>query len=354
MKIEMLNQKLQDDEAALILSSENRTYFTGFTSSNGFLMVSSKNSIFITDSRYIEAAKKEITSVGEVIVQQNVKSQLVNWAKSNGIKKILFFFFLITISEYNNYKQHFKDFELCATAKLDNFIDELRYVKSQEEKEKIIKAQRIAEKALDHIMTFIKEGKTEKEVALELDFFMLKNGADALSFETIAVSGKNSSRPHGVPGDKKIEKGDFITMDFGAVVDSYHSDMTRTVALGDVGTRQAHVYETVLEAQNKGISVVKPGIKASECDYAARNIINKAGFGEYFGHGTGHGVGIEIHENPLISPSSNEFLKEGNVITVEPGIYIEGDMGVRIEDMLYVTEDGSENLTKAPKHLIVL
>lgn len=354
MKIEMLSEKLKQNEAALIISPVNRTFFTGFTSSSGYLMITKNKSIFITDSRYIESAKKEIKSVDEVTTQQNVKSQLANFAKANGIEKILFESKRTTISEFNIYKEKLSDFEVCGSERLCQYIEEIRLIKSEDEKQKIIKAQRIAESALDYILKFIEIGKTEKEIALELDYFMLKNGADGLSFETIAVSGKNSSLPHGVPSDKKIEHGDFITMDFGAVVDSYHSDMTRTVAVGEVGTRQSQVYETVLKAQNKAISVVKAGIKAREVDFAARNIIDKAGFDDCFGHGTGHGVGIEIHEKPSISPASHEFLSAGNVITVEPGIYIEGSMGVRIEDMLFVTEEGYENLTKAKKSLIVL
>lgn len=354
MKITKLSQNLNENEAALIVSPINRTYFTDFNSSNGYLMVTRDSSIFITDSRYIEAAKKQIKSVKKISTQQNVKSQLINWAKEHKIERILIEAKRTTISEFNNYTKYYKEFELCSSNRLDDLIEELRFVKDEQEKNKIIKAQRIAEKAFDHILHFIEVGKTEKEIALELEYFMLKNGAQSLSFETITVSGKNTSLPHGVPSDKKIENGDFITMDYGAVVDSYHSDMTRTVAVGEVGTRQSQVYETVLKAQKEAISVVKAGIKASECDFAARNIIDKAGFDECFGHGTGHGVGIEIHEKPGISPSSHEILKVGNVITVEPGVYIQGSMGVRIEDMLYVTQDGSENLTKAPKNLIVL
>ena len=180
------------------------------------------------------------------------------------------------------------------------------------------------------------------------------NGADALSFETIAVSGKNSSKPHGVPSDKKIEKGDFITLDFGAVVDFYHSDMTRTVAVGEVSSKQAEVYETVLEAQLKSIEKIKAGEICNEVDKIARDIISSKGYGQNFGHGLGHGVGVEIHEAPSFNPSSKYILQEGNIVTVEPGIYLPGEFGVRIEDMGAVTKTGFDNFTKSEKKLIVL
>ena len=183
---------------------------------------------------------------------------------------------------------------------------------------------------------------------------MLKNGADGLSFETIAISGKNTSMPHGVPTEKPVEKGDFITMDYGALYRGYHSDMTRTVALGYVSDEQEKVYNTVLEAQKAAAEAVKPGAKCADADAAARQIIEKAGYAEFFTHGTGHGVGIDIHEPPTVSYRSEETLRPGDVVTAEPGIYLPGKFGVRIEDMLYVTENSAENLTEAPKNLIVL
>ncbi len=183
---------------------------------------------------------------------------------------------------------------------------------------------------------------------------MLKNGAEALSFDTIVVSGVNSSMPHGVPSEKIIEDGDFITMDFGAVVDGYHSDMTRTVAVGFVTDEQQKVYDTVLKAQMASLDVIKSGISCIDADRAARDVIVNAGYGDYFGHGTGHGVGVEIHEIPNLSPKSTMTLEIGNIVTVEPGIYLPGKFGVRIEDMVFVTENGCKNLTNAQKSLIVL
>ncbi|MGN0468928.1 MAG: M24 family metallopeptidase, partial [Acutalibacteraceae bacterium] len=211
-----------------------------------------------------------------------------------------------------------------------------------------------AEKAFDHILGFIKPGITEREISLELDYTMLRSGADALSFETIAVSGANGSMPHGVPGEKKIEKGDFITMDFGAVVEGYHSDMTRTVAVSSVSDKQAEIYAIVLKAQEAGLAAIKNGVSCKEVDEQARNVIKSYGYGEYFGHGFGHGVGIEIHEYPNESPKSKAVLKSGNVVTAEPGIYLPGQFGVRIEDMVLVTDDGYYNFTKCKKELIIL
>ena len=237
---------------------------------------------------------------------------------------------------------------------MDEAVNELRRAKNQQEKEKILAAQAIAEKAFDHALGLIREGVTEREVALTLDFFMLRNGAEAVSFETIAVSGKNSSMPHGVPSNKKIEKGDFLTLDFGAVVDGYHSDMTRTVAIGEVSSKQAEIYETVLKAQLASLETLRAGVSCKEADAAARDIIVSAGYGEFFGHGTGHGVGIEIHEQPRLSPKSSQTLIAGDVVTVEPGIYLPGEFGVRIEDMAFITENGFENLTKSPKSLIII
>ena len=203
-------------------------------------------------------------------------------------------------------------------------------------------------------MKFIKVGVTEKEIALELDFYMLSHGAEAVSFETIAVSGKNSSMPHGVPTDKKIENGDFITMDFGAVYNGYHSDMTRTVIVGEPTEKQKEVYETVLKAQTEALAVLKAGVSGVDADKAARDIIDAKGYKENFGHGTGHGVGIEIHESPNLSPYSKAILETGNIVTVEPGIYIPDEFGVRIEDMALITEDGYINLTSCEKELIIL
>ncbi|MFQ8599944.1 MAG: M24 family metallopeptidase [Oscillospiraceae bacterium] len=220
--------------------------------------------------------------------------------------------------------------------------------------QKIEQAQALTESTFSHILSVIRAGVTEREIALEMEFFMRRQGADGVSFDFIVVSGNNSSLPHGVPTGKAVEKGDFITMDFGALVDGYHSDMTRTIAVGCVDEEQRRVYDTVLRAQRAALSAIRAGMRCSDADRAAREVIDGAGYAGCFGHGLGHGVGVEIHEAPNLSPRSAEILEPGMVVTVEPGIYIENRYGVRIEDMVVVQKGGCRNLTASPKELIIL
>jgi len=339
--------------AALIASPENRKYFTGFDSSDGYLLVSWDRAVFITDGRYIEAAQKQI-SVCEVQLLGKTYPQISGILDEMGCKHLLVESTRMTVSTYNSLKGVLKNTTISTDTTLDTIINTLRSVKTESEVEQIVKAQRIAEDAFNHILDFIKVGVTEKEIALELDFYMLSHGGEALSFETIVVSGANSSMPHGVPSDKKIENGDFITMDFGTVVGGYHSDMTRTVAMGFATDEMKEVYNTVLNAQNNCLAKLCAGVSCKDGDELTRSIIKNAGYGQYFTHSTGHGVGIEIHEFPNLSPLSDTVLQSGNIVTVEPGIYIPGKFGVRIEDMAYITPDGCRNLTKAPKDLIIL
>lgn len=340
--------------AALIMSEENICYFTSFHSTNGYLVVTGDKAIFLTDSRYIEAAQNKITSCDEILQIKSMENDLVPLVKSLGVTEVKTESERISVSRYNTIKKLFDFASVTSDGDLDEAIGEIRTVKNEAEVAKIVKAQRIAEMAFDYILDFISTDKTEKEIALELEYFMLKNGADGLSFETICVSGKNSSLPHGVPTDKKIEKGDFITMDYGATTEFYHSDMTRTVAVGEVSSKQIDVYETVLKAQLAGLEAIKAGVNCKDVDAVSRKIIADKGYGDYFGHGLGHGVGVEIHELPTLNPSSKAVLKEGHIVTVEPGIYLPGEFGVRIEDMALVTADGCVNLTECEKKLIVL
>ena len=339
-------------DGVLILSEVNRRYFTGFPSSDGILLVTRNGSVFLTDSRYIEEAQNKVTCC-DIAELRKVREQLPEYCEKFGCKVLGIEGDRMSANELKAYRKMLKPVSLLSD-KTDKIINSLRAVKTDEEILKIKKAQAIAEKAFEHILGFIKEGVTEKEIALELDYFMLRNGAEALSFETIAVSGANTSKPHGVPTDKKVQRGDFITMDYGAVFDGYHSDMTRTVAVGEVSSKQIEVYNTVLEAQLKALSVLKAGIKCFDADKAARDVITEAGYGDYFRHSTGHSVGVEIHESPNLSPNSKDFLKIGNIVTVEPGIYIPGEFGVRIEDMSKIEYNGCENLTKITKELLVL
>lgn len=346
-----LKSSLGKNEAFLITSEENMRYVTGFPHSEGRVLITGNEALFFVDSRYIEAVTKSVNSC-EVVLMTSFHKQLGEYAEKIDIKRIFTEAEGISVADFSALcKNVFCEFK---AEKTDDLLTSLRRKKSEEEKQKILKAQAIAEKAFDHILGFIKEGVTEREIALELDFFMLKNGAECVSFDTIAVSGKNTSLPHGVPSDKKIVRGDFITMDYGAVVDGYHSDMTRTVAVGEISSKQSEIYETVLKAQEKSLEVLKAGISGFDADKAARDIIAQAGYGEFFGHGTGHGVGMQIHESPRLSPKSSHILEVGDVVTVEPGIYIPDTFGVRIEDMAFITENGFENLTKTQKSLIIL
>lgn len=349
MLSEFINKLPKNVDGALIVSPESRRYFTGFNASDGFLFITKSGSVFLTDSRYIEAAKNKIICC-EVEEQ---KGKLMDYAKRFNCKVLAVEADRLTVTQLKNLRKALHGIKLT-TISTDKIIDSFRAVKNEAEIENICKAQRIAEAAFDHILGFIKVGVTEKEIALELDHYMLSHGADGLSFETIAISGANTSKPHGVPTDKKIEHGDFVTMDYGAVVNGYHSDMTRTVAVGAASDEQKKIYKIVFEAQLAVLQVLKNGVKCSDADKAARDVITEAGYGEYFRHSTGHGVGIEIHEKPFISPKSTATLRSGNVVTDEPGIYIPGKFGVRIEDMALITENGCKNLTKAPKELIII
>lgn len=353
-KINKLQEFLKKPhEAILIYSPENRRYFTGFPSTDGYLVITKDDAVLFADSRYIEAAQKQITFCRTQLLTR-LSNEVKIFLKDNNIEKVYVETEKLSVSSLSQLRKIFSPIKIIPSQKLEVLISGMRSQKYLCEIENIKKAQSIAEEAFRHILTFIKPGVTEKQIALELDFYMLSHGAEALSFETIAVTGAKSSMPHGVPDDTVVKNGDFITMDFGAVYKGYHSDMTRTVAVGEVTEEQKKVYEIVLSAQKKALDVLKVGLPCADADKAARDIITQAGYGDNFGHGTGHGVGIEIHELPNLSMRSDEALAAGNVVTVEPGIYLPGKFGVRIEDMALITENGYENLTSTPKELIIL
>jgi len=342
-----------DIDGVIIESPENRLYFTGFHSTAGMLIAAKRGSVFLTDSRYIEAAKSQITCC-EVVEQKKPEEQLPALAKKLGVKCLAFETGRVTVARSRKLASLFGEISLADDDRADKIIERLRRVKNSQEIENIKAAQKITERAFEHILSIIKPGLAERDIAFELDFYMLKNGAEAVAFDTIIASGVNSSKPHAVPSHKKVEDGDFITLDFGAVVNGYRSDMTRTVAVGAVSEKQKNVYGIVLAAQLETLRILKPGLPIKAADAAARDVIKAAGYGAFFGHGTGHGVGIEIHEEPTVSPNGAGELEAGNVITAEPGIYLPGEFGVRIEDMALITADGCENLTHSPKELLVV
>ncbi|MBP1547478.1 MAG: aminopeptidase P family protein [Oscillospiraceae bacterium] len=352
-RIEQFRKKLPDDSCALITSDVNRRYFTGMKSSAGTLIIFPENAYLIIDSRYIEKARDTVSDC-DVILQGKLYEQLTELIKANRSERLMVESDTLTLSEFEHLRENIKGVEFDSTSKLSGFITQMRMIKTEREISLMEKAQRIAEKALEDTLDFIKEGVTEREIALRLDEYMLRNGAEALSFETIALCGETTSMPHGVPSDRRLKKGEFILMDFGAVVDGYHSDMTRTVCLGDVSEEAEKVYNIVLEAQNRAISAVCEGITGKRLDCVARDFISANGYGDYFGHGLGHSVGMEIHESPCANTRDDTVLTENMVITIEPGIYLPKKFGVRIEDFVVIKQNSCYNLTNAPKNLIKL
>ena len=352
-RIETLKNFFEEGEAALVFSGSNRFYLTGFSSSAGVIAVTKQRAVLLIDFRYFQKAKQVINTVDVELCTSTYK-QLLEILKSENIKKVFLETEEVNLSLFARLKEALCGIEVSNDGKIQSFLGKLRSVKSEKEIALIKSAQELTDKAFSYILQRISVGRTEKEIALDLEFFIRQNGAEAVSFDFIAVSGKNSSLPHGVPTDKKLQKGDFLTMDFGAKMGGYCSDMTRTVALGTVSDRQRTVYDTVLKSQLLALEGVKQGAVCKDIDALSRDFINESGYENCFGHGLGHSVGIEIHENPSFNTRDTTVLESGMVLTVEPGIYIENEFGVRIEDTVVVTETGHDNFTKSPKELIIL
>ena len=350
-RVEKLREKFEIiSDAALITNQKNIRYLSGFDYTDGCLLITKTKSFLFCDFRYIEAAKLYASKDFEIIMFSGKRSSwLGSVIRENGINLLAYEDRETTVFEYDRLAKDIPDTKL---KKLGTAITELREYKDSSEMESIIRAQRIAEKAFEHILCFITPERTEREIALEIDFEMRRLGASASSFETIAVSGSASSMPHGVPRDQKLEKG-FLTMDFGAVYNGYCSDMTRTVCIGKADEEMKSVYNTVLEAQLRAINGIKHGILCKDADALARDHIYEMGYKGCFGHSLGHGVGMDIHEAPVLSPmSTDKKLETGHVLTCEPGIYLEGKYGVRIEDMLLFYPESVVNITKSSKDLI--
>ena len=351
-KLAAMAKKLGCD-GVLITEGENLCYATGFVGLEGMVLVTADGKGWcFTDSRYIEAAEKAIAPWGYQVIQPDVSYPqcVAQLCQEHKLESLLFEDQDMTVASHARYTA-------AVPAKLipaGEAFSETREVKEEIEVERIVAAQRIAEKALEEILPLIKPGAVEREVAAELDYRMARLGSTGVSFPTIFVSGAKSSLPHGTPGDKKIEAGDFVTIDFGAMVGGYHSDMTRTFAVGYATDEMKKVYDTVLRAQLAGIEAMAEGVPGSQVDKAARDIIEQAGYGPYFGHGLGHSLGLNIHESPRAAKTYHRELVQGNIITIEPGIYLPGKFGVRIEDMVYLAADGKRNLTLAPKELRIL
>lgn len=340
-------------DAVLIISETNRRYFTDFAADTGYLLAVRGQAYLLVDFRYAEAARNE-TKGAEVVEFRKLSEILNEIVKKHDIKRIALEGSGFTVNNANKFEEMLSPVEVIKNSDLDELIGKLRIIKSSDEIEKIIAAQRITEKALTETLPLVKEGVMERDIALELEYRIKKLGAEDISFDLITITGAKTSMPHGVPGENKVKKGDFITFDIGAVYKGYHSDMTRTYAYGEVSEKQKKVYRTVFEAQQIGLDMVKSGITAGEVDKAARDYIYQAGYEGFFGHSTGHGVGLDIHELPFVSSGNETVLQSGMVITVEPGIYLPKEFGVRIEDTVAVTSDGYINLCTIPKELTIL
>lgn len=343
----------QEFDAALIVGETNRRYLTGFSSSAGYVLVTRDAAYFLTDFRYIEAAQRRVRDM-ECHMYAKASESLHELIKKHQLRRIAVEDEGLSCAGLRRLQAMLEGVELCGGA-LDPLITGLRMIKTPDELAKIREAQALTDDGFSYILPRIAAGRTEKDIALELEFYIRRQGAEAVSFDFIVVSGVNSSLPHGEPSDKVVEPGDFLTMDFGALVDGWHSDMTRTVAVQRCSDEQRAVYDIVLQAQLASLSVLREGLPCVAGDAAARDLIAAAGYGDCFGHGTGHCVGVEIHEEPRLSVSAGDaVLKSGMVITVEPGIYLPGRFGVRIEDMAAITSTGCENLTHSTKELLIV
>lgn len=347
--IDILEQKQLD--AIIVSNPYNMRYISGFSGGTGYLYLSRGKRAVLTDSRYTIQAKEEAKSFEICQVEKDYMDLIEALADQEQAKKIGLEGKDFLCSDFYKWKSLREDFEWTF---LENELSDLRIIKTPEELERIKEAERIGDLAFERILNQIKPGMTELEVAAYLEFYMKQNGAEGLSFDTIVASGINSSKPHAVPSRKKIENGDFVTMDFGCIYEGYCSDMTRTVVVGKASDEQKKIYNTVLEAQKRGLETIKAGLTGAQVDQVARDYIKEMGFGKCFGHGLGHSVGLFIHENPRLSPNETTVLVENITETVEPGIYVENFGGVRIEDLVVVTSQGCENFTCSPKNLIEL
>lgn len=338
-------------DAIIVTHKKNQYYLTGFDFDDGYVLITRDQSYLITDFRYIEAAKAETNPEFTVVMMDDDPTTLfAELLLRNHVQTLAFEENHVSVAELVALEKLLSGAQLVHSG---GVIEKLRIYKDQTEIEKIIAAQRIAEDAFEHILGYITPDKTELDIALKLEFYMRSHGAKATSFDTIAVSGSASSRPHGVPRPVKLEKG-FLTMDFGALYKGYCSDMTRTVCLGKPTEEMIRVYSTVQRAQAAALDAFALGKTGEELDAVARNVINFAGYEGFFGHGLGHGVGMDIHEAPRLKAGHITPMDVGMVVTCEPGIYLEGKFGVRIEDMVVFTENGPQNITRSPKQLIVI
>ena len=345
-RLENLKTVIDSNNQALLITNEkNIGYFCGFFHSEGYLLVTENETVLFVDFRYYEAALKK-SSCCKVVCFTKLFKDLISEVKNNSVVKVLFEASNITVEKYSRFKKAFSEngIDCICNSILDDKIDNIRCIKDESE---------IAKSYLE-VLNYLKPGVSERRVALELEHLIKLNGGEGVSFDLITITGKKTSLPHGVPSEDIVSEGDFFTFDIGSIFEGYHSDTTRTVAIKSADEEMKKVYDIVLKAQLAVLDGVKSGAKCSDIDKIARDIFSENGYGKYFGHATGHGVGLDIHESPVVSPRSETMLKKGMIITDEPGIYLPGKFGVRIEDMLCVTDTGYKNFVSLPKELIIV
>lgn len=339
----------RQNTAVLVLSETNRFYFTGFESSDGAVLLFKDARYLIVDFRYYEVAKSSVEGYSVILAERSILQIVTELCKTHSVSTVYIEDDFVTLSLSKKIEKQLDGINIEC---LGDTISKMRAVKTDSEIKAIKKAQELTDATFDHIINFIHRGLTENDVASEIDYYMRKHGAQGTAFKTICVSGKKSSLPHGEPSNLVLTEDSFLTMDFGARLDGYCADMTRTVVVGRADENMKMVYNTVLEAQLAALKVISAGVKGSVVDFAARDVINRAGYEKCFGHSTGHGLGIEVHESPSFSPRYTESIPMNAVLSVEPGIYIEDKYGVRIEDIVVVGEDKAVNLTGSIKNLI--
>lgn len=344
-----------EGEGAIFTSEVSKRYLTDFGSEDGTLIVTKKGAYFIIDARYFEHTEQQVTDpFCKVILQKELFNQIGEIFQNDGVNYVYVEDEFMTVSTLSEYQRKFSEIKFDTTNRLSDFMRNMRIIKTDQEVDYIVRAQRIAEAAFTKLISNMRAGMTEKQIAALLEYIMLDLGSDGVSFATIAASGVNSACPHAVPTTKPVQDGDFLTLDFGATYKGYHSDMTRTVVFGKPTDEMKNIYNAVWGANTDAIKAVKADISCKLVDNVARSTLDAWGYEEYFTHGLGHGVGLEIHEAPNVSYRSGTTLKEGMIITIEPGVYIPGKYGVRTEDMCLVTKDGCRILTETPKTLIYI
>jgi Xaa-Pro aminopeptidase len=351
-RLSKLRQKLQERgiEALLISHPVNRRYLTGFTGSAGVVLITATEQLLLTDFRYVIQAQEQAPQM-TLVQHQGIYHTVGEQCRKLGIKALSFEQDHLTFAEFLQLKEAVGDIKLQPTS---GIVKELRMVKDADELAVMREAARIADQAFSKILSDIKPGVRENEISFKLEFYMRELGATSSSFDMIVASGKRSALPHGVASDKVLELGDLVTLDFGAFYQGYASDITRTVMLGRPSEKQKEIYDIVLEACNRTIAALRPGMTGKEADAVARDYIRAHGYGEFFGHSTGHGLGMEVHELPMLSSRGDMVLQPNMVVTVEPGIYLPEVGGVRIEDDVVITETGCEALNQSSKEWIVI